>query len=95
MIRVDHFLFKLGRVVATPGAVNALRRAGQPAWTFLARHLTGDYGEVGADDRAANDEAVRAGGRILSSYTTTAGEAVWVITEADRSSTALLLPEEY
>jgi hypothetical protein len=62
---------------------------------FLARHRTGDWGEVDARDRAANDQALREGSRLLSAYRTARGVGLWIITEADRSSTCLLLPEEY
>lgn len=100
MIRVDTFLFKPGRVVATPGAVEALGRAGQGAWAFVARHLCGDWGEVDAGDRRANDDALRDGSRILSAYTTAAGDRLWVITEAEdgrghRAATTILRPDEY
>jgi hypothetical protein len=88
-------LFDLGRVVATPGALEALRRSPQSPAYFLDKHVKGEWGDLDKDDTEANWTAVREGGRILSSYKTRLGEAVWVITEADRSSTCLLLPEEY
>jgi hypothetical protein len=92
--------FRLGRVVATPGALDALRRAGQSPWEFLVRHVAGDWGEVDADDRAANDRAVKDGGRILSAYRLGTGGTLWVVTEAEddrghRAATTCLLPEEY
>ncbi len=88
-------LFKLGKIVATPGALNALGRSSQCPGEFLAKHVGGDWGELDAFDTEANRTAVRDGGRILSSYTTRQGETVWIITESDRSSTCLLLPEDY
>ena len=95
MIVVTSPLFELGAVTATPAALEAIRRSGQSYWAFLSRHLAGDWGEVDAGDKTANDQAVAAGERLLSSYTTTLGESVWVISEADRSTTTLLLPCEY
>lgn len=88
-------LFPLGRVVATPGAIDALAVTGQTAAEFLRRHQAGDYGVVDADDKKANDDAVRCGERVFSAYLLTDGVRVWVITEADRSSTCLLMPDEY
>ncbi len=87
--------FPLGRLVSTPAALEALQESGQTPWFFLARHAAGDWGEVCADDWRLNDGAVRDGSRILSAYSTLKGKKVWVITEADRSLTTLLLPEEY
>jgi hypothetical protein len=88
-------LFPLGHIVATPGAIEALNEARQSPVEFLARHAQGDWGEVCADDKALNDEAVKDGSRILSAYRTKLGTKLWVITEADRSSTCLLQPDEY
>lgn len=88
-------LFSLGQVVATPGALAALGRAKQPATCFLNRHAIGDWGELDPTDIAENDFSVAHGFRVLSSYQTDAGERLWIITEADRSVTTLLLPEEY
>jgi hypothetical protein len=87
--------FSLGRIYATPGAQAALAAAGQRPVAFLARHHQGDWGEVDAADQAANETALKTGARLLSAYTTTQGERLWLITEADRSATTLLLPEEY
>ena len=84
----------LGRVVATPGALNLLGKSGGHPFVYLARHATGDWGELCAFDRHQNELALRDGYRILSSYNVSAGR-VWIITEADRSVTTILLPEEY
>jgi len=88
-------LFLLGQIVATPGALEALTRAKQSPHDFLNRHGTGDWGELGNEDKTENEYSLQHGFRILSSYTTAAGEKLWVITEADRSVTTLLLPEDY
>lgn len=93
--------FPLGRIYATPGALELLERSNQTAHTFLARHVHGDWGLLHPDDAAANERAVSDGTRIVSSYSTGAagpsGAAgvIWIITEADRSATTLLLPGEY
>lgn len=88
-------LFPLGRTVATPGALAALERAKQGAIDFLARHSRGDWGDVPPEDAAENQRALQHGRRLLSSYRTRLGERIWVITEADRSATTILLPDEY
>lgn len=90
-----HSLFPLGRIVATPGAIKALEDAGDSAFKLLDRHRNGDWGAVCGEDGKENDLAIREGHRILSSYRTSLGTKVWVITEADRSTTTLLLPEDY
>ena len=84
----------LGRVVATPGALKLLMVTGGHTFHYLARHATGDWGELCGFDRRQNEIALRDGYRIFSSYEISAGR-VWVITEADRSITTILLPEEY
>ena len=91
----QHPRFSLGQLVATPGALEALQAAGQSPAEFLARHLRADWGEVDAEDKKANDEALVQGERLLSAYRTRKNERIWIITEADRSSTCVLLPEEY
>ena len=87
--------FSLGQTVATPGALAALTESGQAPTEFLQRHLVGDWGDVCDEDRQANEDALLHGERLLSVYRTKAGAKLWVITEADRSSTCLLLPDEY
>ena len=84
--------FRLGMVLATP---SVLKLASQPDLvSLLDRHSAGDWGDVCDEDKQANDEALESGDRILSSYRLS-GTKVWVITEADRSATTILLPEEY
>jgi hypothetical protein len=95
MIDVKKPLFKLGQVVATPGALAAFEEAGLTPWEFLSRHVQGDWGDLNDVDREANDRSVEDGSRILSAYHLKTGVKVWIITEADRSSTCLLLPDEY
>src|SRR5262245_46242761 len=88
-------LFPLGRVVATPGAAEALEPAEETADKLQARHQTGNWGDVPPEDAAANEASVKQGLRIISAYTLSTGIVVWVITEADRSATTFLLPDEY
>ena len=88
-------LFALGEVFLTMGAREALEESNQSASEFLAKHSIGDWGIVCEDDRRENDFSVREGFRILSVYKTGKEEKIWVITEADRSSTTCLLPSEY
>ena len=87
--------FPLGRVVATPGALRALEKAEQLPAAFLDRHVNGDWGDVTDADKQENEVSVEQGFRILSAYTTSAGDRIWVLTEADRSATIILVPEEY
>ena len=81
-------LFKLGKIIATQGALEALGRASQSPAEFLTKHVRGEFGEIDAFDAEANRAAIRDGSRILSSYSTRCGDVIWVLTEADRSSTA-------
>jgi len=87
--------FALGRTVATPAALAALENAGQQAIEFLWRHHLGDWGTVDDEDRQANEDALQHGGRLMSVYETKQGTPLWIITEADRSATTVLLPEDY
>jgi hypothetical protein len=84
----------LGWVVATPGALELLTEARAHPFEYLARHATGDWGDLCAFDRRQNELALHDGYRVLSTYEVAAGR-VWIITEADRSVTTILLPEEY
>lgn len=87
--------FKLGRLVSTPGALEALQESGENPWQFVVRHVAGDYGELDEEDKRLNDQAVRDGSRILSAYLTAKGVKLYLITEADRSSTCILQASEY
>jgi hypothetical protein len=87
--------FDLGRIVATPGALAALALSGESPTTFLRRHVAGDWGDLNEDDRAENDISAREGLRLLSAYHLRDGIKIWIVTEADRSSTMVLLPGEY
>ena len=88
-------LFPLGQLVATPGAIQVLEENRQGCTEFLERHVSGDYGDLCEEDKQANEEALEQGLRILSAYRLPDGTKIWIITEADRSATTLLLPEEY
>ena len=86
-------VFRLGQLVSTPNALGQLQ---QPdILTALQRHQAGDWGDVDNDDRQANDQALTDETRLLSVYHTAAGIKFWVITEADRSVTTVLMPEDY
>jgi hypothetical protein len=93
-------LFPLGKLVATPLALEAIAQAGEDPQKLLHRHVNGDWGQLDGADQAANDAAIRDGGRILSAYRLCTCVKIWIITEAengqgDRESTCILLPEEY
>ena len=85
--------FPLGRIVATPGALALAEAHAVDLLPLLIRHRSGDWGDVCADDARSNREALGTGARILSAYRTDAGR-LWIITEADRSATTVLLPSE-
>lgn len=87
-------LFPLGRIVATKAALAAINRDQIDIGVLLGRHVSGDWGELSCQDRQANQEALSSGSRIFSSYAYPSGK-IWVITEADRSSTCILLPQDY
>lgn len=86
-------LFELGKLVSTPGALEALTR--EDIGKALARHHRGDWGDVGRHDWRENETSLIEGFRLLSIYRGTNGTKFWVITEADRSATTVLLPAEY
>jgi hypothetical protein len=94
-IVVENAKFALGQVVATQGALSALEEARQGPLDFVARHASGDWGDVCEEDRAENEFSLKNGLRLLSVYRTDKGEKLYVITEWDRSVTTVLLPEEY
>lgn len=87
-------LFSLGQVVATPGALDLLERNETDPVTLISRHIVGDWGTLCEEDSASNAAALKYGSRVMSVYPVGLG-IVWIITEADRSSTTLLLPDEY
>lgn len=87
--------FALGQLVATPGALDALKEATVGFLPYVSRHQRGDWGDICAEDKAENELSIKEGFRLLSAYTLPGGCKIWVITEADRSATTILLPEEY
>ena len=88
-------LFPAGKIVATPRALALLEQVNQSPLEFLSRHLRGDWGDLCQDDKTENELSLKYGFRLMSSYQLTDTEKLWVITEADRSVTTLLLPSEY
>jgi len=88
--------FELGACVATPGAVEVLEQRNVSPLDLLQRHSSGDWGEIPKADARENERSLKHGYRVVSSYPVgDEGARVWIITEADRSSTCLLLPSEY
>jgi hypothetical protein len=87
--------FQPGQIVATPGALEAFEASGESPLAFLERHLAGDWGELSPEDIRENELSLQHGWRLLSAYRLSTGVKVWVITEADRSVTTVLLPDEY
>lgn len=85
--------FPLGRIVATPGVLDAIAKEDMGA--ALQRHSQGDWGELDKYDALSNDHSLETGGRLLSAYCSSQDVKFWIITEADRSTTTLLLPSEY
>ena len=82
-------------MVATPGALAAFEESGEEPTPYLRRHNGGDWGELAEHDIRENQVSLQQGFRLLSAYTLRSGAKIWIITEADRSSTTILLPEEY
>jgi len=96
--------FDLGELYATPGAQETLQRYQTNPFELVKRHVSGDWGDVCPEDAQANEDALKAGSRLLSAYLlqpplgeegNLTSAKVWLITEADRSVTTILLPEEY
>ncbi|MFC3715195.1 hypothetical protein ACFONC_03395, partial [Luteimonas soli] len=87
-------LFPLGQLVGTPAALDLLARAGVNGMALVDRHMRGDFGDLDPEDEQSNREAIAHGFRVLSSYPVGTGK-VWIITEADRSVTTILLPSDY
>jgi hypothetical protein len=88
-------LFALGRTLATPGAMLVMQQLDVSPLALLSRHQRGDWGNLDKEDKQANDHALTLGDRIFSAYQVAEMVRFWVITEADRSVTTILLPEEY
>jgi hypothetical protein len=88
-------VYSVTAIVATPGALAALLTAGQTPGPLLRRHVTGDWGDLDGEDQRENEYSLAHGFRLLSAYGLSDGTRIWVITEADRSSTSILLVSEY
>ena len=86
--------FELGRVVATPGALDLCEEANVSPSSIIHRHAWGDWGEIPPEDARENERSLKYGWRVMGSYPVGDG-TIWVLTEADRSATTLLLPREY
>ena len=84
--------FPLGQLVMTPGAQTTFDEKTRAE--CLQRHAKGDWGDLDDEDKRSNDQSIRSGGRLMSSYDL-GDKQLWIITEADRTVTTLLLPEEY
>ncbi|AOK15981.1 hypothetical protein WT26_08085 [Burkholderia cepacia] len=87
--------FKIGRIFATPAALEVIANTRVSIIDLLIRHMRGDWGDLSESDRQQNELSIDAGLRLLSSYVLPGGQTVWVITEWDRSSTTFLLPGDY
>ena len=85
--------FQLGQIVATPNALDHLTQ--DDIRSGIIRHQSGDWGDLDADDRKENDLALERGTRLLSAYQAGNGVKFWIITEGDKSSTTVLMPEDY
>ena len=94
-LSADNSAFPAGQFVATPGALSLLEQANKSPLEFVSRHLRGDWGDLCQEDETENELSLKHGFRLLSSYQVTETEKLWIITEADRSVTTLLLPSEY
>ena len=94
LVPIDARFFP-GVLVITPGALEVFKRTGEEIQPFLTRHLCGDWGNLDTHDLKENEYSLRYSFRLLSAYALQDGTAIWVITEADRSATTILLPSEY
>ena len=92
---MNDYLFLPGVVVATPAVLEAFREAKEDPLPYLHRHLLGDWGDIDEFDKLQNESALENDYRLLSAYVLQNGTRVWIITEADRSSTCVLLPSDY
>lgn len=87
--------FQLGRCVITNAALTFLEASGVSPMDLLRRHASGDWGDIDPEDKGLNEMSVQNGSRILSVYQVRPDQAVWIITEAGRHATTVLLPEDY
>jgi hypothetical protein len=85
--------FRVGWILITPGALVALVESQEDPRIFVSRHIEGDWGDVGPSEWAENEFAVRHGERLYSVYHTRHGRKLWVMTEANRCATTILLSE--
>lgn len=89
-----HVSFDLGQIVASPDAIKVMEQLKITPWQLLSRHRQGDWGDLDTEDWRANNRALQTGERIFSAYIVQ-DTKFWLITEANRSVTTILLPEEY
>jgi hypothetical protein len=92
-VKIPIAVFRVGRIVSTPNALESITR--EDILDGIGRHQAGDWGEVSFEDAEANNRALAAGGRLLSVYRARNGNKFWILTEADRSATTVLMPEDY
>jgi len=95
MVETPACAFVPARIVATLAALDVLAGEGVDAKLLITRHLCGDWGDLDPETCRMNDASLAFGARLLSSYILPSGRRIWIVTEADRSYTCLLLPEEY
>ena len=91
----SRWLFPPGSIVISQQVVVALHESGETLFQFVNRHISGDWGDVPPERRAANMVALISGDRLFSAYRTAVGMELWVITDQERAVTGLLLPDEY
>ncbi len=100
MIQISKPDFSIGKLLATPAALEALEEANVDIIDLVERHISKDWGDLSDEDKRLNDEALHVGSRILSAYILPTEVKIWIITEAEddngeRAATTVLLPEEY
>lgn len=88
-------LFPLGKLVSTPGVLDAVTGGTAELIHFVERHVTGDWSENSTNDQIANKQAIKGNDRIVSKYTLISNETIYIITEWDRSLTTIMLSHEY
>jgi hypothetical protein len=94
MFHIEGQLFRLGQILATPGAMDVLGFGSGALARVLEAHARGQWGNIDTEDAELNEEALQHGARLLSSYQIE-DETIWVITDADRLQTTVLTPNEY